>query len=65
MAISPGNQILASDVIDHINNKNNPHGITPAQIGAATSSHTHDNLYATREWVESLIAMNKPEFYSL
>ena len=65
MAISPGNKILASDVVAHINNKNNPHGITPAQIGAAASSHTHDNLYATREWVESLIAMNKSEFYSL
>jgi hypothetical protein len=28
-------------VIDHINNKNNPHSITVAKIGAAASSHTH------------------------
>ena len=25
----------------HIDNKNNPHGVTPSQIGAAASSHTH------------------------
>lgn len=29
-------------LIDHINNKNNPHGITVAKIGAAASSHTHN-----------------------
>lgn len=46
MSISQGSKIVASDVADHINNKNNPHGITPASIGAATSGHTHSE-YAT------------------
>lgn len=34
MAISNGSKILASDVNNHINNKNNPHGVTAAQVGA-------------------------------
>lgn len=31
-----------TDLINHIGNKNNPHGITLAQLGAAASSHNHD-----------------------
>lgn len=31
----------------HANNKNNPHNVTAAQVGAAPSSHTHDNRYYT------------------
>lgn len=31
-----------ADLISHIANKANPHGVTAAQIGAATSDHTHD-----------------------
>jgi hypothetical protein len=29
---------------DHINNKNNPHDVTVAQIGAAPVDHTHPYL---------------------
>jgi hypothetical protein len=54
MSITQGSKILASDVTDHINNKNNPHGITPASIGAATSSHTHSE-YVTKDYVDNLI----------
>lgn len=61
MSISSGSKILASDVANHINDKNNPHGITAASIGAAASSHTHDDLYATKAWVESLIASSLPK----
>ena len=32
---------LTTTVNEHISNKNNPHGVTPAQIGAATADHTH------------------------
>lgn len=42
MAISQGNLITASDINNHINNTSNPHGITPAQIGAASINHTHE-----------------------
>lgn len=31
----------------HINNKNNPHGVTIAQIGAAAASHTHTKSQIT------------------
>jgi len=30
-----------SDLISHIANKSNPHGVTAAQVGAALSSHNH------------------------
>ena len=39
MSISQGQKILASDVTAHINNKNNPHGITAASIGAMGGSN--------------------------
>ena len=26
----------------HVADKNNPHGVSPGQIGAAAASHTHD-----------------------
>ena len=42
MTISSGNKILASDVTAHINNKSNPHGITPASIGAATTAEINE-----------------------
>jgi len=32
---------ITAKITAHINNKNNPHGVTPAQIGAATADHTH------------------------
>jgi hypothetical protein len=32
----------------HISNKNNPHGLTPASIGAATADHTHANASQTK-----------------
>lgn len=31
-----------SSLTSHLNARNNPHGVTPAQIGAATTSHTHN-----------------------
>lgn len=31
------------DLISHIGNKNNPHGVTAAQAGAATADHNHLN----------------------
>ena len=34
-------QANASDLESHINNKNNPHEVTPTQIGAAEKTHTH------------------------
>ena len=30
-----------TNLINHLNNKSNPHGVTASQIGAAASSHTH------------------------
>ena len=30
-----------TDIISHIGNKNNPHGVTAAQTGAATADHNH------------------------
>ena len=41
-----------ADLISHLANKSNPHGVTAAQVGAAASSHTHTianvtNLQAT------------------
>lgn len=38
MSINQGSLITATDVNNHINDKNNPHGITAASIGAASSS---------------------------
>ena len=37
MSISSGSKILASDITAHINNKNNPHGITATSIGAVST----------------------------
>lgn len=34
----------ASDLSSHTSNTSNPHSVTAAQIGAATSSHTHGNI---------------------
>lgn len=31
-----------SSLISHLNSKQNPHGVTPAQIGAAKTTHTHN-----------------------
>ena len=30
-----------TNLIDHLNNKSNPHGVTAAQVGAAATSHNH------------------------
>lgn len=35
------------DLISHISNKNNPHGDTPASIGAATAEHSHSTADIT------------------
>lgn len=34
-------EALSQSFTSHTGNKNNPHGVTAAQIGAATASHTH------------------------
>ena len=34
-----GSKANASDLTDHVNDKNNPHGVTAAQVGAAESVH--------------------------
>lgn len=46
----------------HANNKNNPHNVTAAQVGAAPSSHTHDNRYYTESEIDTKIAakVDKP-----
>ena len=33
---------VQQNLTSHVDNRNNPHGVTAAQIGAAASSHTHD-----------------------
>ena len=38
MSISQGQKITATDVNNHIDNKNNPHAVTASQIGAATTA---------------------------
>lgn len=40
MAISQGGLIAASDVNNHINNKNNPHAVTASQIGGLATVAT-------------------------
>lgn len=40
------------DLISHIQNKSNPHGVTVAQIGAAASSHNHDSRYYTESEID-------------
>lgn len=55
MSISQGSKILASDVTAHINNKNNPHGITPASIGAATQTEVNELKTSVSEG-KSLVA---------
>lgn len=39
-----GTKAEASTLTSHTSNKNNPHGVTISQIGAASSSHTHGNI---------------------
>lgn len=34
-------QAVQANLNSHTNNKSNPHGVTPSQIGAAASSHNH------------------------
>lgn len=34
-------KLAISKLIDHLNNRNNPHNTTAAQVGAAAKSHTH------------------------
>lgn len=33
---------IATTLTNHMDNKNNPHGVTASQIGAALAAHTHD-----------------------
>lgn len=42
-----------STLISHIGNKANPHGVTPAQIGAAAASHNHDASAITKGTLDS------------
>lgn len=34
-------QTIQENLDEHISDKDNPHGVTPSQIGAAASSHNH------------------------
>lgn len=34
-------KLAITNLINHINNRSNPHGVTASQVGAAASSHTH------------------------
>ena len=42
-------EIKDNDAAAHIADKENPHGVTAAQIGAAESSHTHDYAASSHE----------------
>lgn len=60
---------IRTAVDEHISNKNNPHGITAEQIGAAKSTHTHTEYapkysYGTTDLVagESILADGKLHF---
>ena len=46
----------------HTGNKNNPHGVTVSQIGAAPSSHTHDDRYYTEAEVNNLLNGKAPAY---
>ena len=35
-------KLAISKLIDHLNNRSNPHNTTAAQVGAAAKSHTHN-----------------------
>lgn len=35
-------KLAISKLIEHLNNRNNPHNITASQVGAAAKSHTHN-----------------------
>jgi len=39
--LSTGVYVTPEEFEAHVNNKNNPHGVTAAQLGAAQASHTH------------------------
>jgi len=37
-------KLAITNLINHINNRSNPHGVTAAQTGAAAQSHTHSTV---------------------
>jgi len=37
-------KLAITNLINHINNRSNPHGVTAAQAGAAAQSHTHSTV---------------------
>ncbi len=41
---------------EHTKKKDNPHGVTAAQVGAAPAGHTHDDRYYTEGETDSLLA---------
>ncbi|WP_289142453.1 hypothetical protein [uncultured Brevibacillus sp.] len=45
--ISPSGFVSQDEFDDHIKNYSNPHKVTPAQIGAALTNHTHPNATQT------------------
>ena len=45
-----------SDLTNHIDNKSNPHGVTPSQIGAAASGHNHDDKYYTETEMDTKLS---------
>lgn len=57
LSVSMGKIMKAiTDLISHIANKSNPHGVTLAQIGAAASSHSHDDKYYTESEVDTKLS---------
>ena len=42
----------------HVADKNNPHGVSPGQIGAAAASHTHDASQITAGTLAGAVLAN-------
>lgn len=55
--------LLALEIGDHVGNKNNPHGVTIEQIGAAPAGYGLGKL--TGKWCEDCNAATENGFYSL
>ena len=47
-------------LLEHNDDKSNPHNVTPSQIGAAPSVHNHDERYYTEAEVNALLAQRAP-----
>lgn len=50
------------DLGTHTGNKNNPHGVTAEQVGAAAANHNHDSRYYTETEVNNLLAAKAPAY---